>query len=464
MKKLRWVTDGDSWDLDVSTATTLDGIAVPLSAAGDTVPLGLSRGARLSRPKQIDFMQRFMSAPFVPCFLGGGGGKGLCVQRVLSLPFGGDWFTTMLGQFNLQKFVTSVQKSDASDWLCSLRQCLADKNLYAAGICSDILLTPSDTLLVSCEAYGDTKTTRKKALFHHQFPNHNLTMGAVWPGIFIDKDGTYWDVPFSMVMDLASITSDSGPSYHFCTQHTSGSPKQVGDGETMQSPVTLLPGFSLKGAFSFKKNVDIWRSKGKKLPMVQPFDIFLSTPHVSASGIIGAVATARVGENSVNSQVEEESLSFRPFNVSARGVKSSFMADTFATLLLTAQHGNFQRLFLDLTRVQARLDYSSGSKFLSAAAHLGQDLYNARKPTLEAVEAFLPQASFSLQQQIAGPFSFRVDSSVKVTPDWSRWQVKLEDPVFAVEYALQVLGSAKAIAWYAPKHQEAMVELRFFET
>ncbi|KAL9253877.1 TRIGALACTOSYLDIACYLGLYCEROL 4, chloroplastic-like protein [Drosera capensis] len=335
MRKLRWVTDGESWDLDVSTTTTLDGIAVPLSAAGDTVPL--------------EVMQVYYIAGSV-------------------------------------QFTKVCHLCSKCDWLRRLRQCLADKSLYAAGVCSDILLTPSDTLLVSCEAHGDTKTSRKKALFHHQFPKHNLTMGAVWPDLFIDKDGTYWDVPFSMAMDLASITSDSWPSYHY-------------------------------GAFSFKKNADIWRSEG-------------------------AVATTRVGENSVNSQV---------------GRKPDFQT-------LQSQHGNFQRLFLDLTCVQARLDFSSGSKFLSAAAHLGRDPYNAREPTLEAVKAVLPQASFSLQQQIAGPFSFRVDSSVKITPDWSRWQVKLEDPVFAVEYALQVLGSAKAIAWCAPKHQEVMVELRFSET
>jgi hypothetical protein len=40
----------------------------------------------------------------------------------------------------------------------------------------------------------------------------------------------------------------------------------------------------------------------------------------------------------------------------------------------------------------------------------------------------------------------------------------VDEPIFAIEYALQVLGSAKAVAWYSPKHQEFMVELRFFKT
>lgn len=44
------------------------------------------------------------------------------------------------------------------------------------------------------------------------------------------------------------------------------------------------------------------------------------------------------------------------------------------------------------------------------------------------------------------------------------WQIHVDQPVFAIEYALQVLGSAKAIAWYSPKQKEFMMELRFFES
>jgi len=66
--------------------------------------------------------------------------------------------------------------------------------------------------------------------------------------------------------------------------------------------------------------------------------------------------------------------------------------------------------------------------------------------------------------QIIGPFSFRVDSGVAVNLHPNReWKVNLENPVLAIEYALHVLGSAKAVAWYAPRQKEFMVELRFFE-
>lgn len=70
--------------------------------------------------------------------------------------------------------------------------------------------------------------------------------------------------------------------------------------------------------------------------------------------------------------------------------------------------------------------------------------------------------TFSIYLQIAGPFSFRVDSGAII--DLKNRDIQARDSVFAIEYALQVLGSAKAVAWYAPKQQEFMIELRFFET
>ena len=122
-----------------------------------------------------------------------------------------------------------------------------------------------------------------------QFLHHNLTVEAAWPELFVDHVGTYWDVPFSMAIDLASVASDSGGSYHFCVNHNAGQPKQHEGQLTSGVPMTLLPGLSIRNAFSFKKNVDIWRSKAPKLKMVQPFDILLSNPHISASGILGKI-------------------------------------------------------------------------------------------------------------------------------------------------------------------------------
>ncbi|KAL5546638.1 hypothetical protein UlMin_006325 [Ulmus minor] len=220
MKKLRWVIDGGGfWEVDMSSPATVDGLARPVP--GDTFPLGLSRGARLSRPKQIDFMQRFMSTPFLPSYSSNpsNGGDGFVLQRVLTIPFAQNWFSSVLGQFNLQKFV-SAMKSGADDLhsSSSSRQIvgrhLKDKSLYAIGFCSEFLLSPDDTLLLSLDRYLDKDVSRKKAVFHHKFPHHDLTMEAVSPGLFLDKAGNYWDVPFLVALDLASVGFDSGVSYH----------------------------------------------------------------------------------------------------------------------------------------------------------------------------------------------------------------------------------------------------------
>ncbi|XP_044499271.1 protein TRIGALACTOSYLDIACYLGLYCEROL 4, chloroplastic [Mangifera indica] len=454
MKKLRWAMEGDFWELDISTPKTIEATARPLPQS--PLPLGLSRGTRLSRPRQIDFFQRFMAVPFVPSF----SAPNFSLQRVLAIPFSNNWFTSLLGQFNLHKFVSSVKDPNSKS---TLLQALRDKSLYAFGFFSEFLLTPDDTLLVIFDSYVHNDTTRKKAVYHHKFPYHDLTLEALWPGLFVDKSSNYWDVPFSMAVDLASLPSDSGPSYHFTVHHNSGSPHPFeGDENNAAVPPSLHPGFSLKSAFSYKANVDIWKSKSQKLKMVQPYDMFLSDPHVSASAIIGATMTASVGENAIRSRVEGDSEGFRGFHMHAPAIKSTLLADSFASVAITAQHGTFQRLFSDLTRFHACLDYPSGSKFLSGATRLAQDFLNSKQPSLDTVQAVCPNFFVSVQQQIAGPFSFRVDSGVTI--DLKNRDIRANDPVFAIEYALQVLGSAKAIAWYSPKQQEFMIELRFFET
>ncbi|PPS17992.1 hypothetical protein GOBAR_AA02590 [Gossypium barbadense] len=389
MKKLRWAIDGELWELDASTPRTLEGAA--RAVPGKALPLGLSRGTKLFRPNQIDFMQRFMAAPFLPSYTHH---LGVTIQRVLSIPVSENWSALLLGQFNLRKFLSSLKENGGGDGvrkrdLKSIGKLFLDKSLYALGFSSEVLLTPDDTLLLSSDSYyahNSSSIPRKKVVFRHKFPHHNLTVDAAWPALFVDKEtGTYWDVPFSMAIDLASLPLDSGLSYHLCLHHNHGSPKQFQGDPIAQVPASLFPGVSAKCAFSYEKNVDIWRSKAQKLKMVQPYDIFLSDPHVSASGTIGAT-------------------------------------------------------------------------------QLAQDLLNSHQPSPEAVKMICPTTSLSLQQQIAGPFSFRVDSGVVIDFKDKGWHIQADQPVFAIEYALQVLCSAKTVAWYSPKHQEFMVELRFFES
>uniref|UniRef100_M1BRT7 PDE320 n=1 Tax=Solanum tuberosum TaxID=4113 RepID=M1BRT7_SOLTU len=175
MKKLRWAMDsGGFWELDLSTPITLNGQARPVP--GDPLPLGLSRGSRLSRFQQIDFFQRFMAMPFVPSFAAN---RGLLLQRVLSLPIAENWSAMLLGQLNVQRFVSSLRKNKTkhlpdSSWLQSIRRNFIQKSFYALGFCSELFLTPDDTLIISLDAYGDEKVPQKRAVLHHKASMYEL--------------------------------------------------------------------------------------------------------------------------------------------------------------------------------------------------------------------------------------------------------------------------------------------------
>lgn len=115
---------------------------------------------------------------------------------------------------------------------------------------------------------------------------------------------------------------------------------------------------------------------------------------------IGAAITTSFGDNSARAQIFDDSQGFNGFSLQAPGVKSSLLADLFASLSFTAQHGNFQSLFLDLTRFHARLDFPSGRKLISGAAHLAQDFFNSQQPSLDTFQAVCPSISVSFQQQV----------------------------------------------------------------
>ncbi|XP_020108052.1 protein TRIGALACTOSYLDIACYLGLYCEROL 4, chloroplastic [Ananas comosus] len=461
--RLRWATregGGGRWEADAETAATMEGTA--RAVPGDPLPLGLSRGPRVTRPKQLDFMHRFMSLPLLPSF---SPRSGPLLHRAHTFHLSHNWSATILEQFHVQKILSFLKGGLSNHVEEKSRHEIIKKHMHdvlSLGFGTELLITPDSTILV--ETYDVFKENRVKAIYHHKLPQHNLTLEAAWPGLFIDKKGTYWDVPLSLAIDLASISSCSGLSYHLCLQHNSGYPKHFGGCQADKVPAALLPGLCMKAAFSFKKDVEFWRKKEGKLKMVQPYDLFLSDPHVSGSGTIGAVASASLGDCSARLSEEEESNRLNAFWLCAQRDKVGLFADLFASVSCTAQHGNFQRLFLDLTRLSARFDFPSGSQFLSGATRLAQDVYYSRRPDLRAIQAVCPDMLVSLQQQIAGPISFRVDSKVVLDLKDGNHIPRMDESIFALDWALKVLGSAKATAWYSPRHKEFMVELRFFET
>lgn len=110
---------------------------------------------------------------------------------------------------------------------------------------------------------------------------------------------------------------------------------------------------------------------------------------------LGSVITASLGDYSVRGSAEYDS-----FGLHAKGANSVISADLFASASLSAQHGNFQKRFLDLTRFYARLDIPSVSKFINGASRVAFALYNSQVPSMGAVQTVTPSASLSFQQQV----------------------------------------------------------------
>ena len=122
--------------------------------------------------------------------------------------------------------------------------------------------------------------------------------------------------------------------------------------------------------------------------------------------LTGAAAIASLGDNSARLSVKDETKNSKAFHFCAQREKLAVFADLFATFSFSAQHGNFQRRFLDLTRLNARLDFPSGLSFVAGAVRLAENFYNSQLPDSGAIHAVLPDLTVSLQQQVSIVLSY----------------------------------------------------------
>ncbi|CAK9152059.1 unnamed protein product [Ilex paraguariensis] len=300
-------------------------------------------------------------------------------------------------------------------------------------------------------------------MLFHKLPDHDITLEAAWPELFLDCKGQYWDVPESISLDCSSLVSESGLRYRFGIHKNKGNPQAV-NSYSGEAPLALMPGVCAKGALSYEKSIDFWRQKETKADVIietdrgrfwrPSYDIRLREPHAAISGIIGATCAAWFGggKNSV-AREDEDSIS-----LGGKG-RTPFSADLFGSVCYTFQHGKFRKLFGDLSRVDARLDVCSVSaltkKFSSIFRNSSDS--NAENPLSS------PRLSFIFQQQVAGPIVFRADSRFLIDSSSGRRGPQLEDFMYSLSYSLRLLHSGKVVAWYSPKRKEGMVELRLFE-
>ncbi|XP_057800248.1 protein TRIGALACTOSYLDIACYLGLYCEROL 4, chloroplastic [Salvia miltiorrhiza] len=466
MANLRTAMDATFWDLNISTPQSIDGVcrAIP----GDPIPLDGARASRALRFQQISLLGNGFPLGIIPSFSPSINHKelgSLAFQSLIGRAVIGDWWLGIIGQFRPKKLISSIKAevSAAEEWelplLKDVGKHFVDKSLYALGLCSQISLTSSSSVLLSTEKHGERKNRRTKAMLFHKLPDHDITLEAAWPELFIDHKGKYWEVPESISLDCLSLVTESGLRYRFGLHKNSGSPQAVDSTNTeSKSPVALLPGLCAKAAFSYEKSKDLWRQKETKDDvMVEteegqvlclPYDVRLKDPHAAISGIIGGTCEAWLhgveGSQDVNQRSQR---------------RGRFGADLFGSLCYTFQHGRFRNNFGDLTRIDARLDIASAS----AVAKKVANLFSGAQTNQSLNEVCSPRLNFIFQQQVAGPIVFRVDSKFSIGSSSSKQGPQLEDLIYSLNYSLRLLGSGKVVAWFSPKRKEGMIELRLFE-
>ncbi|XP_049383691.1 protein TRIGALACTOSYLDIACYLGLYCEROL 4, chloroplastic [Solanum stenotomum] len=457
MVNMRTAMDAAFWDLNICTPRALDGTA--RSIPGEPIPLDRSTASKALRIQQLSLLGNGFPLGIIPSYsptsrkeLGS-----FALQSLLFKAATSNWWLGFTGQFRPKKLVSDIKAelSSVDEWelpiLKDIGKHFLEKSLYAFGVCSQLSLTPSSSLLLSTEKHGEKKGRRLRAMLFHKLPEHDVTLEAAWPELFLDHKGRYWEVPESVSLDCSSLVSEDGLRYRFGLHKNGGHPRAV-DNITDEPPLSLMQGICGKAAISYEKSKDFWRIKEKKEDIIietdkgriyrPSYDILLREPHAAVSGIIGGTLEAWLNNGSSSS--------------SASRHRSPFGVDLFGSLCYTFQHGKFRESFGDLTRVDARLDVSSA---LALAKQVSKVFRKASSNNARDVLSS-PRLELILQQQVAGPIVFRVDSKFSLN---SPAGVQLEDFVCSLNYSLKLLQSGKVVAWYSPKRKEGMIELRLFE-
>lgn len=476
MANLQTAMDSAFWDQPISSPRTLEGSAN--SIPGEPFPLDAARASRALRIQQLSFLGLGFPLGIIPSYAPASPSPSqkelelgsFALESLLLRPSISNWWLGLVGQFRPKKLISDIKRefSAAEDLELSVFKSAAkhvlDKSLYSVGLCSQLSIGPSTSLLWSTEGHGHKKGKRSKFMLYHKLLSHDITLEAAWPQLFIDHKAQYWDVPESVSLNVASLASDSGLRYRFGVQKNGGQPESANaiDGEP---PAALMPGLCAKAAFSYEQRKDMWRNKETKEDLIiktdkgsfwrPAYDVRLREPHAAISTIIGGTCVAWFGgkESSMAGESQDGHIA-----VSTKK-RSPLSADLFGSICCTVQHGKFRRIFADLTRVDARLDISS----VSGLAKSILNTFNRNSASSADNLVFSPRLNFIFQQQVLGPIVFRVDSKYLLDAASGKDGSHMEDVIYSLSYSLRLLRSGKVVAWYSPKRKEGMIELRLFE-
>nr|XP_043619066.1 protein TRIGALACTOSYLDIACYLGLYCEROL 4, chloroplastic [Erigeron canadensis] len=454
MANLRTSMDASFYDLNIATPQTLTASA--RSIPGEPVPLDGAYSSKLLRMQQLSLLGRGFPLGLIPSFAPplsshNKDSASLSLQTIWLKQPTENWWLGLVGQLRPIKLLSSVKAESfrADSAMPRFKRVVKkflDKSFYSLGLFSHLDFSESTSLLVNIERDGQSENRRTKAVVFHKLPNHDLTLEAAWPELFVDRNGKYWDMPESISLDCLSLVSDSGLRYRFGIHKNGGSTKAL-DSFEGETPASLRPGICAKTAFSYEKSRDLWRipetkedlgivktKKGEFRNMA--YDLRMKEPHAAISGIFGGTCEAWLSGKELDTS-------------SAK--RSPFGADLFGSVCFALQHGKFRKRYGDLTRFDARLDMSSASALINGFSNTSKSSWAS------------PQLNLILQQQVAGPLVFRINSKVAFGSSSGGCGPHIEDVIYSLNYSMRYLASGKVVAWYSPKRNEGMVEMRVFE-
>ncbi|WRX07673.1 Protein of unknown function DUF3769 - like 1 [Theobroma cacao] len=472
MANLKSAMDSAFWDQNISTPQTLEGTAK--SVPGESFPVDGARASRALRIQQLSLLRNGFPLGIIPSLsprlqkeLGS-----FSLQSLLLRPSTSNWWLGIIGQFRPKKLIsaikTELQSADELE-LSVFRDAakhFLDKALYSIALATQLSLSPSSSLLWSTERQGERKGFLKlrycTTCVYLQLPDHDITLDAAWPELFMDHKGKYWEVPESISLDVSSLPSDSGLLYHFGIHRNSGHP-QAFNALGGEAPSALMPGFCAKAAFSYEKSKDFWRRKETKEDVFvktnkgsffrPSYDVCLKEPHAAISGIIGGTCAAWFGGRKNSTSAKSQGEGDIPTTINKR---SPLNVDLFGSVCYTFQHGQFRKLYGDLTRVDTRLDICSLPSF-------AKRIFKSSSVSSADNSLSSPRLNLIFQQQVAGPIVVRVDSKFLLDSKSGERGPRIEDLIYSLSYSLRLLHSGKVVAWYSPKRKEGMIELRLFE-
>ncbi|KAJ0111509.1 hypothetical protein Patl1_00041 [Pistacia atlantica] len=147
MANLRTAMDSAFWDQPISSPLTLEG------TANSGFPLGLI-------PSYSNLPQKELGS--------------FSIQSLLLKPSISNWWLGLVGQFRPKKLISNVKRefSNADELEVSMfrdtTKHIFDKSLYSIGVCSQLALTPSSSLLWNTERHGERKGLRHKFMLYHK--------------------------------------------------------------------------------------------------------------------------------------------------------------------------------------------------------------------------------------------------------------------------------------------------------